>query len=262
MAFEELKERQSKMWGNGPYQNVTDTLTDIHERVIEQLAPAPGDRWLDLACGTGAMAERACAAGANVTGLDLAPDLIETANERADELGLEIEYVVGDAERMEFEDASFDKVSSTCGIMFTPDHKASASELARVTTPGGKIALANWTPTGGLAKMFKVMAPYQPAPPPSSPFDWGDESRVQELLGEWFELDLQEHVSTLRMPSGEAYWELFSSSYGPTKTLVEAIGDRSEDLHRDWVEFFETNYADNGEIAHTREYLLVVGTRH
>lgn len=261
MAFEELKERQSKMWGNGPYQNVTETLTDIHERVIEQLGPAPGDRWLDLACGTGAMAERACAAGANVTGLDLAPDLIETANERADELGLEIEYVVGDAERMEFEDASFDKVSSTCGIMFTPDHEASARELARVTAPGGKIALANWTPTGGLAKMFKVMAPYQPAPPPSSPFDWGDESRVHDLLGEWFELDLQEHVSTLRMPSGEAYWQLFSSSYGPTKTLVEAIGDRSEDLHRDWVEFFETNYADNGEIAHTREYLLVAGTR-
>jgi ubiquinone/menaquinone biosynthesis C-methylase UbiE len=261
MAFEELKERQSKMWGNGPYQNVTETLTDIHERVIEQLAPAPGDRWLDLACGTGAMAERACAAGATVTGLDLAPDLIETAKERADELGLEIEYVVGDAERMEFEDASFDKVSSTCGIMFTPDHEASARELARVTAPGGKIALANWTPTGGLARMFKVMAPYQAAPPPSSPFDWGDEGRVQELLGEWFDLELEEHVSTLRMPSGEAYWELFASSYGPTKTLVETIGDRSEELHRDWVEFFETNYADNGEIAHTREYLLVLGTR-
>jgi SAM-dependent methyltransferase len=261
MAYEELKERQSKMWGNGPYQTVTETLIDIHERVIERLAPEPGDRWLDLACGTGAMAERARAAGASVTGLDLAPDLIATAKERADELGLDIEYVVGDAERMEFPDASFDKVSSTCGIMFTPDHEASARELARVTAPGGRIALANWTPTGGLARMFKVMAPYQPAPPPSSPFDWGDESRVRELLGESFDLELEEHTSTLRMPSGEAYWELFSTSYGPTKTLVEAIGERSEDLRRDWVEFFETNYADNGEIAHSREYLLVVGRR-
>ncbi len=261
MAYEELKERQSKMWGNGPYQNVTETLTDIHERVIGELAPASGDRLLDLATGTGAMAELAAERGASVTGLDLAPDLIATAKERAEERGLEIDYVVGDAEQMEFEDASFDKVSSTCGIMFTPDHEASARELARVTAPGGKIALANWTPTGGLAKMFKVMAPYQPAPPPSSPFDWGDQSRVQELLGEWFDLDLKEHVSTLRLPSAEAYWELFSSSYGPTKTLAEAIGDRREDLHRDWVEFFETNYADNGEIAHTREYLLVAGTR-
>ena len=261
MAFEELKQRQSVMWGNGPYQRVTDTIADIHEAVVERLAPQSGDRWLDLACGTGAVAERAAAAGADVTGLDLAPVLIETAQQRAAEAGLEIDYVVGDVERMELDDASFDKVSSTCGIMFAPDHEAAARELARVTKPGGQIALANWTPTGGLAKMFKVMAPYQPAPPPSSPFDWGDESRVRELLGESFERELTEHVSTLRVPSGEAYWELFSTSYGPTKTLADSLGDRREELHRDWVDFFETNYRANGEIAHTREYLLVLGRR-
>jgi SAM-dependent methyltransferase len=261
VAYEELKQRQSVMWGNGPYQRITETLTDIHDIVVERLAPAPGDRWLDLACGTGAIAERAAAAGANVTGVDLAPVLIETAKERAAERGLEIEYVVGDAEKLELDDASFDKVSSTCGIMFAPDHEAAARELARVTAPGGRIALANWTPTGGLAKMFKVMAPYQPAPPPSNPFDWGDEQRVRELLGESFELELEEHVSTLRVPSGETYWELFSTSYGPTKTLAESLGDRRGELHRDWVEFFETNYRANGEIAHTREYLLVLGTR-
>ena len=262
MAYEELKQRQSVMWGNGPYQRVTETLTDIHENVVERLAPESGDRWLDLATGTGAIAERAAAAGARVTGLDLAPVLIETANERAAELGLEIEYVVGDAEQMTFADGSFDKVSSTCGIMFAPDHEAAARELARVTAPGGRIALANWTPTGGLAKMFKVMAPYMPAPPPSSPFDWGDESRARELLGESFELELEEHVSNLSVPSGEAYWELFSTSYGPTKTLADSLEeDRLEELHRDWVDFFETNYRANGEIVHTREYLLVLGTR-
>jgi 2-polyprenyl-3-methyl-5-hydroxy-6-metoxy-1,4-benzoquinol methylase len=262
MAYEELKQRQSVMWGNGPYQRVTETLTDIHDNVVERLAPESGDRWLDLACGTGAIAERAAAAGARVTGLDLAPVLIETAKERAAELGLEIEYVVGDAEQLTFADASFDKVSSTCGIMFAPDHEAAARELARVTAPGGRIALANWTPTGGLAKMFNVMAPYMPAPPPSSPFDWGDESRVRELLGESFELELQEHVSKLSVPSGEAYWELFSTSYGPTKSLADSLGDdRREELHRDWVDFFETNYRANGEIVHTREYLLVLGRR-
>ena len=261
MAYEELKQRQSVMWGNGPYQRITETLTDIHDAVVERLAPGAGDRWLDLACGTGAVAERAAAGGARTTGLDLAPALIETAKERAAELELEIDYVVGDVERLSLPDASFDKVSSTCGIMFTPDHEATARELARVTAPGGRIALANWTPTGGLAKMFKVMAPYQPAPPPSSPFDWGDAARVEELLGESFELELEEHVSTLRVESGEAYWQLFSTSYGPTKTLADSLGDRREDLHRDWVDFFETNYGDNGEIAHTREYLLVLGRR-
>jgi SAM-dependent methyltransferase len=261
MAFEELKQRQSVMWGNGPYQRITETIVDIHDIVLERLAPQDGDRFLDLACGTGAVAERASAAGADVTGIDLAPALIETAQERAESLGLSIDYAVGDAENLHVPDASFDKLASTCGIMFAPDHEAVAGELARVTKPGGRIALANWTPTGGLAKMFAVMAPYQPAPPPSSPFAWGDEARVTELLGEAFELQLEEHVSTLRVPSGEAYWELFSTSYGPTKTLADSLGERREDLHRDWVEFFETNYRANGEIAHTREFLLVLGTR-
>jgi SAM-dependent methyltransferase len=261
MAFEELKQRQSTMWGNGPYQRITETIVDIHEAVVERLAPSAGDRWLDIACGTGAVAERAAARGASVTGIDLAPALIETARERAANRGLEIDYRVGDCEQLEAADASFDAVSSTCGVMFAPDHEATARELARVTAPGGRIALANWTPTGGLARMFAVMAPFLPAKPPSSPFDWGDEARVRELLGEAFELDLEEHVSTLHIPSGEAYWDLFSTSYGPTKTLADSLGDRREELHSAWVDFFESNYRSNGEIVHTREYLMVVGER-
>ncbi len=261
MAYEELKERQSVMWGNGPYERITATLGDIHDRVVERLAPAPGDRWLDLATGTGAIAERAAAAGASVTGIDLSPVLIDTAQEAAAARGLEIDYRVGDLERLDLPDASFDKVSSSVGIMFAPDHAAAAGELARITAPGGRIALANWTPSGGLGKLFKVMAPYQAAPPPSSPFDWGDETKVRELLGGAFELELEEHVSVFRTESGESYWELFSSSYGPTKTLADGLGDRRDELHRDWVEFFESNYRVNGEIEHPREYLLVSGIR-
>lgn len=262
MAYEELKQRQSVMWGNGPYQRITETLTDIHERVIEQLAPRPGLRWLDLACGTGAVAELAAARGADVTGVDLSPALIETASQRAAEQGLDIDYRVGDTEALDLDDASFDAVSSTLGIMFAPDHEAAARELARVTRPGGRICLASWTPTGGLGRMFKVMAPFQPAPPPSSPFAWGDEARVKELLGDAFELDIAEQVSIARLPSGEAFWELFSSSYGPTKTLAEALpDDRRQELHDAWVDFFESNFRSNGEVAHVREYLLVSGVR-
>src|SRR6476620_1693826 len=113
MAYEELKQKHSVVWGNGPYQNITDTLGDIHEKVIERLAPAAGTTYLDLACGTGAVAERAAAAGATVTGIDLAPALIESARERAASQGLEIDYRVGDCEALELPDASFDAVSST-----------------------------------------------------------------------------------------------------------------------------------------------------
>ena len=261
MAFEELKLRQSKVWGTGPYQRITETLQDIHALVVERLAPHPGQAWLDIACGTGAVAERAAEAGAGVTGVDLAPVLIETAQARAAERGLRIDYRVGDCERLDLDDASFDAVSSSVGIMFSPDHAAAAAELARVTKPGGKIALASWTPTSGIADIFKLMAPFQPAPPPSVPFDWGDEDEVRALLGDAFELAFERRDSTLRLPSGEAYWELFATSYGPTKTLADGLGDRREELHGAWVDFFESNHRTNGEITHPREYLLVTGTR-
>jgi len=264
MAFEELKSKQSVMWGNGPYQNITETLTDLHELVIDRLAPAEGVTWLDLACGTGAMAELATKRGADVTGIDLAPALIETAKERAQEQGLDIDYRVGDCENLDVPDASFDVVSSTCGVMFAPDHEATARELARVVKPGGRIGLANWTPEGGLAKMFAMMKPFQPPPPEGAgvPFQWGSEEHAQELLGDAFELDLQRHVSHLRVPTGEDYWRLFAMSYGPTKTLAESLDDdRREELHQVWVDFFESNYGSDGEIDHDREWLFVYGTR-
>jgi SAM-dependent methyltransferase len=264
MAFEELKSKQSVMWGNGPYQTITETLTDLHELVIDRLAPAEGVIWLDLACGTGAMAELATKGGADLTGIDLAPALIETAKERAQEQGLDIDYRVGDCENLDVPDASFEVVSSTCGVMFAPDHEATARELARIVKPGGRIGLANWTPEGGLAKMFAMMKPFQPPPPEGAgvPFQWGSEEHAQELLGDAFELDLQRHVSHLRVPTGEDYWRLFAMSYGPTKTLAESLDDdRREEFHQVWVDFFESNYRSDGEIDHDREWLFVYGTR-
>jgi ubiquinone/menaquinone biosynthesis C-methylase UbiE len=263
MAFEELKTRQSKMWGNGPYQRVTETLADCHERIIEALSPLAGVTFLDLATGTGAVAERAAKAGAKVTGVDLAPVLLETAKQRAADQALDIDFRVGDCENLDLPDASFDRVASSCGVMFAPDHEATAREIARVTKPGGKLAMVNWTAEGGVGRMFKLMAPFQPAPPPSSPFDWGNEQRVQELLGAAFDITIERHTSTVEQESGEAYWQLFSTSYGPTRTLTESLDDdRREKLHRAWVEFFEAEYPGrNGGVAHHREYLLVLGTR-
>src|ERR687895_1120626 len=204
VAFEELKQRQSVMWGNGPYQRITETLGDIHDLVVERLDPQPGERWLDLACGTGAVAERACRAGASVVGIDLAPVLVETAQDRAQEHGLDIDYRVGDCERLDgIENGAFDVVSSTCGIMFAPDHAATARQLGRVLKSGGRLGLANWTPEGGLGAMFRMMAPFVQTPPPSSPFDWGKEELVRELLGEAFDLQFEKHISMFRPSSGD-----------------------------------------------------------
>ena len=263
MAFAELKARQSVMWGNGPYERITNTLRDIHELVIERADPKPGERVLDAATGTGAVAILAAKRGADVVGQDLAPVLIETALERAAEEGVEAQFEVGDAEAMTYEDASFDVVTSTCGVMFAPDHPAVAAELARVTKPGGRLALACWTLEGGLGQMFRMMGPFLPPPAPGagSPFTWGNEEHVRELLADTFELDFEEHDSPLAVESGEEYWELFSTSYGPTKTAAEALDpDRREEFHQTWVEFFE-GHREGDEVVHHREYLLTLGRR-
>lgn len=265
MGFEELKQRQSVMWGSGEYQGVTETIADIHRTVVDQLATEPGAQWLDLACGTGAVSELAAQAGARVTGVDLAPALLDTARRRAAERGLEIDYRIGDCERLDgIGDGAYDVVSSTCGVMFAPDHTATAAELARVTETGGRLALANWEPEGGVHAMFKMMAPFAPPPAPGagSPFAWGDEEHVRGLLGGHFDLRFEHLVSTFAIESGEAYWRLFSESYGPTKTLAESLDEaRREELCRAWVEFFDTRYRSNGEVVHPREYLLVLATR-
>jgi SAM-dependent methyltransferase len=263
MAFAELKERHSVVWGNGPYERITDTVRDIHDLVIDRVDPKPGELLLDVATGTGAVAILAAQRGARVIGQDLAPVLIDTARERAAEEGVEVQFEVGDAEAMSYDDASFDIVTSTCGVMFAPDHEAIAAELARVTKPGGRLALACWQPGTGMADVFAMMRPFLPPPVPGagSPFAWGDQEHVGELLGGAFELEFEEHDSPLVVTSGEEYWELFSSSYGPTKSAAEALDpDRREEFHRTWVAFIEA-FREGDEIVHHREYLLMLGRR-
>src|SRR3954470_126497 len=180
MAFQELKDRQAFVWGNAPFEEIADTLADVHDAIVAAVGPAEGKRWLEVACGTGELADRAARAGADVVGVDFAPVLVETAKRQFPD----IDFRVGDAESLLFEDGSFDIVTSTFGAMFAPDQGAAARELARVTKPGGRLAMANWTPAGGVGSMFRLFAQFQ-APPPEGagmPLAWGTPERVHELL--------------------------------------------------------------------------------
>ena len=262
--FEELKAKQSVMWGNGPYERITDLLTESQEGLVAALKPQAGEKWLDVATGTGAVARMAARAGADVTGLDLAPDLIETARNQTEQEGLSVQYDVGDAEALPYEDAAFDVVVSTFGVMFAPNHAAVARELARVTKPGGRLGVASWTEDSGIGDIFRVMKPFQAAPPPQgvgNPFKWGDEGHIRELLGDDFDLELEVLDTEHRPSSGEEAWEIFSTSYGPTKTLAESLDDdRREELHNAWVELYEKSRVGD-EIVQHRHYLRVLGTR-
>ena len=262
MAHEDLKARQSVMWGAGSFDEIADLIDDVHRTLAEQLRPTAGERWLDLACGTGRVAELAAGGGASVVGLDLAPALIETAKERAAARSLSIDYRVGDCERLDgIDDASFDVVSSSFGIMFAPDHEAAAAQLARVVRPGGRMALANWTPGGSIGAFFRAMGPFQPAPPPSSPLAWGEEAHVTGLLGDTFELTFEQRVSPAEWESGQAMWETMSTKFGPLVTLVASLDEeRRAELADTLIRLAEESRRGD-RIVDDREYLLVAGTR-
>jgi len=265
MAFQELKERQAFVWGNAPFEEVAVSLADVHDAIVTAVGPADGKAWLEVACGTGELSQRAARAGADVVGVDFAAVLVETAKRQAAEAGLDIDFRVGDAENLEFEDASFDVVTSTFGAMFAPDQTAAARELGRVTKPGGTLAMANWTPGGGVGSMFRLFASFQPPPPEGAgaPLDWGRPERVEELLGGAFDLSIQEHATTLEADSAEAYWDEFAPGFGPLKTLLENSDEaRRQEVHDAFIEYLQSNFGTPaGGISHKREYLLVRGTR-
>jgi SAM-dependent methyltransferase len=234
----------------------------MHETLVESLLPAEGARWLDVGCGTGAVAERAARAGAVVTGRDLSPALVETAARRAAEHGLDIDYAVGDVQQLEFDDARFDVVSSSVGAIFAPDHAATGRELARVTKPGGKLGLTAWRPDGRVGEFFRALAPRQPPPPPGAgtSLAWGEEGHVRDLLGDSFELEISTETSMLTFGSAEENWELFSTAFGPIVTLLAAQPDRAAEIKEAFMANLEADRDGDG-YRQERTYLLIRGTR-
>jgi SAM-dependent methyltransferase len=263
MAFEELKQRQSVVWGSAPFERVAEDIADVHDRLVAELAPQAAETWLDVGTGTGGVAVRAARAGADVTGLDLAPVLIETAKRLASAEGLDIDYEVGDAEQLPYADGSFDIVSSSFGAMFAPDQGAVAKELARVTRPGGRIGLTTWNPEGGVGDLFRLFGSFQPPPPEGAgnPLDWGREEHARDLLEGDFELRFVRGSNPQTGRSGEEVWQLMVTSFGPLKTLYGSLDEeRRQELHKAFVDFNESHRA-NGGIEAPREYLMILGKR-
>jgi SAM-dependent methyltransferase len=260
VAFEALKTRHAKMWGSAPWERMAETLAPLHDHLVVELSPHAGERWLDAATGTGAVAIRAARAGAQVTGLDLAPRLVETARRLAASEGLAIRFDVGDCEDLPYDDASFDVVASAVGVIFAPDHSAVARELARVCRPGGRLGLVSWRPNPAYSA---VLQPFRPRPEPGAgdPYDWGRVEHVLDLLGDGFELRFVEGTHALRGESAEAIWELLTAAHGGFKGLLESLDTRRRaQLHRAFVEYLQRYRADGG-ISAPDDYLLILGVR-
>ncbi|HZT92497.1 MAG TPA: class I SAM-dependent methyltransferase [Gaiellaceae bacterium] len=263
MEFEDLKKRQSAVWGAAPFERVAAEIADVHDDLVERLEPLDGVTFLDVACGTGGVAERAAARGAEVTGADFAEALIATARRRAEEQGLRVRFDVADAEQLPYGDESFDVVASCFGVMFAPNQRAAANELRRVCRSGGRLGLACWTPDGTIGDFFRLASRFQPPPPAGAgnPLEWGTEERVRELLGDAFELEFVKLETPQTGESGDQLWELFSTSFGPTKTLADSLPeDRRAELRDAYVGFWESYRTDDG-IVQPRQYLVTLGRR-
>ena len=256
----------SATWSSGgrAYDEVSRGILDAIEHCIDRLAPEPGERILDVATGTGWTARRLADRGLDVTGVDFAPDMLAAATELAATRNLGIPFDPGDAEALPYPDASFDAVISTFGVMFVQRPEDAAAELARVCRPGGRLALATWTPDGNVFEMFRIIKSYMPAPegtPPPSPFEWGRPERVSELLGHAFDLRFERGTSHYREPDGAAAWQTFVEGYGPLRTLAGKLDDvRRDALQRDWIDFHD-GFATELGICVPREYWVVAGTR-
>ena len=143
------------MWGTGDYKSVADKVASIGEVLVGRADIGPGMEVLDVARGAGNATIPAAKRGARVTGLDFSPGLLEIARQCGAAANVEVEWIEGDAQAMPFDDHSFDRVISAIGHMFAPDHRRTASELRRLRGPGGRIAIACWTPEGHIGEMFR-----------------------------------------------------------------------------------------------------------
>jgi SAM-dependent methyltransferase len=250
--------------GGEEYDEISRGVADAIEHCVERLQPKEGDRVLDVATGTGLTARRVAERGCNVSAIDFAPRKIAAAQAISSGRNYEIQFETGDAEALPYDDAAFDAVISTFGVMFAGNPEQAARELGRVCRPGGRLALATWSPDGNVFGMFKVMMPYMPKPagdPPPSPFAWGDPMRVSELLGNDFDLTFERGTSFYREPDGEAAWRTFTTGYGPAKTLAGKLDDQAlEQLHNDFVTF-HNGFATELGITVPREYVVILGVR-
>jgi ubiquinone/menaquinone biosynthesis C-methylase UbiE len=265
-AFDQLKQRMCGTWMSGDFGQIARFSAKGAEEFVDRLRISPGLRVLDVACGTGNLAVPAARNRAQVTGVDIAPNLLDQARQRAAEESLPATFDEGDAEQLPYPDAHFDLVMTMFGAMFAPRPDRVASELARVCRPGGTIAMANWTPDGFVGKTFSLMSRH--VPPPQglpAPVLWGSEKVAKERLAAYasnVETALRTIIFDHPSPPRQVV-EFFRQYFGPTQAAFARLDPAGQaalaaDLEQLW---HEHNQAESGRTLVPGEYLEVLATR-
>lgn len=265
-ATDVLTDRTKATWMAGDFGKIAKSYEAGAADFIARLNIQRQEEVLDVACGTGNLAIPAARNGAQVTGIDIAPNLVEQAQAWAHTEGLAIRFEEGNVEQMPYAEASFDTIVTMFGAMFAPRPDATARELVRVCRPGGRIVMANWTPDGFIGQMFKIMGKHvPPAQGVPSPIQWGNEAVVVERLGaQVAELHCTPRTITFHFPfSPAATVEYFRTYYGPTlRAFATLTPDAQEALRSDLVELWtQHNRSQNGVTQVDSTYLEVIAVR-
>ena len=228
------------LWEKGDFTRIAESMRESGEALVKTLGITDGLDVLDLGCGDGTTALPAAKLGANVLGVDIASNLVEAGNARAESLGLtNCRFQEGDASDLsELDDDSFDLVLSIFGAMFAPRPFDVAKEVMRVTRPGGRIVMGNWIPNDPtlVAQILKISASYSPPPPEGfvSPMTWGVEDQVIERFAgagvpeEQISLERDTYTFNFSGAPSELVG-LFRAYYGPTMNAFEAAAAKGRD---------------------------------
>jgi len=259
-----LKNRQQAAWSSGNYAVIGTTLQIVGEQLCETLDLRAGSKVLDVAAGNGMVSLAAARRWCDVTSTDYVPALLESGRARAKAEGLSIEFREADAEALPFDDASFDAVVSTFGVMFTPNQAQAASELARVCKRGGRIGLANWTPEGFIGQVFRTLGKYlPPAPGVKSPALWGTRATLDEMFASHGSIRAEPRMFNFRYKSPEHFLDIFKTYYGPVLKAFAALDVAAQqDLHNDlYALIVRMNKSGDTTMVVPSEYLEVVISR-
>jgi SAM-dependent methyltransferase len=238
-----------------PWERMAESNASSHELLIDVLAPQPGERFLDVGTGAGGVAIRAARAGASAVGVDIASEAIEQARRAAAEEGVEVEFDVGDAAALPYQDESFDVVASAFGVNFTRDHARAAEELARVSRAGARLGLTLMPRESRAAELWTLVRRYGAGANGDHPADFSE--RLDELLGESFAFEsrLRESPPGHASTAHEA-WEFFVENFGPLKDLATTLDASRLDEVRAEFEALRERWGDRPATS-----VLVLGTR-
>ena len=261
-----VKQAMRATWMSGDFGQIARTYVKTAEAFVERLKLEPGTRVLDVACGSGNLAIPAARAGARVTGMDFAPNLLEEGREWARQEGLDVTFDEGDAEQMQYVDGQFDTVMTMFGAMFAPRPERAAAELLRVCRQGGTIAMANWNPGSFVSKMFGLGAKYLPPPEGvPSPLQWGDQDVVRQRFGSGVtDLRMTIRRAEFEFPYGPAgVVQLFRTYFGPVHMAFKRLDPPRQDL---FAADLQSLWRDHNEATGDRtvlhsEFLEVLATR-